>query len=441
MRTRVKFLAVGLAVVVVLLAIPLACARPAPSPVPTPAPKPVPAPAPTPTAKPTPSPTAKPAPTPAPAPKPAFKMPDTLVFTSLDVGSGGYLISAAIGDAIRKEKGTTVRVVPCGTDIGRFSLLASGRAHVAFGAVGPWLGQEGVYEFSAIDWGPQPIRQIWAGLPAAGMVFASAKDANIKTWADVKGKRMPFVPGHPTSTVLGTAFLAFGGLTWEDVKKVQFASFGAAGKGVVEGKCDLSCAATYTSWVYELEASPRGLYYTPCPHNDVEGWKRMMAILPLFVKCKATVGAGLSEANQYEGGTFANPTVFTLEASNPELVYQITKMVVELYRVYGAAKVPGIEQFDLKRAVFIGPVPYHDGSIRYFKEIGVWTAEHQKNNDLMVARQKVLKEAWDKAVAQAAEQKIKADAFFKFWMGFRAKSLEAARLDVIFTKIKGVFEY
>ena len=107
-------------------------------------------------------------------------------------------------------------------------------------------------------------------------------------------------------------------------------------------------------------------------------------------------------------------------------------MMVELYGVYSKAPAPAIDQFDPERLVLAYAIPYHEGAVRYYKEIGKWTAEHQKNNDLLIKRQQVLKEAWDKAIAQGAAEKVKAKDFPKFWMGIRAKSLEAAGMDPYF---------
>lgn len=369
---------------------------------------------------------AKPVPAPVP-PKPAFKMPDPLVCTSNDVGSAMYIMSAAIGDAMRKAKGITLRVVPAGTTTGRLSLVVSGRTQFAFiGHDGVWYGQEGLEEFARLDWGPQPLQLIKAGMSSGGMGYLTAKDANIKTWADTKGKRFASIPGHPGCNVLGEACLAFGGLTWSDVKKVECPSYGAAGKAVVDGKCDAACGATYAAWVYELAASPRGVYFPPMPHDDKEGWKRMQSVFPILVPIKATVGAGLSEDKPVDFASYPNPSIIVLEQTDEELAYQLAKMLCELHDVYKLVNLPGMEQFALDRSVFEMVTPYHKGAVRYYKEIGVWTDKHQKNNDLMVKRQRLLKEAWNKAVAEAADQKVEEKNFPKFWMDIRSRSLQAA---------------
>lgn len=375
-----------------------------------------------------------PPPVPAPPPKPVFKMPDPIVSASLDVGSSGYIIASAIGDAMRKERGITLRIVPIGTDTGRLGIVAGKRGHLTWLGGGVHLAQEAVYEFCVPEWGPQRVQMVAAGVPPSGTPVATAKDANITACADFKGKRVAYVPGWPTGNLIAEAYLAFAGLTWKDVKRVDFPSFGAAGRGVIEGKVDAAACASTSAWCYELEASPRGLHWPPVPRADEEGWKRLRTVIPILFPVVATVGAGLSEKKPVEMATHSTPTVVVYDWTDAELAYHLAKMVHELWPVYSKVAAPGIEQFDPERRIYKFPVPYHEGAIRYYKEIGKWTAEYDKHNDLLSKRQEVLAKAWEKALAEAAAQKVKAADSPKFWERIRVESLKAAGMDVYYTQ-------
>ena len=343
-------------------------------------------------------------------------------------------MAAAVSDAMNRERNVIMRVVPAGTDISRMALLAGNRAHVVWIGLGAHMTQEGVWDFAATEWGPQPIRIIAAGLPFAGMLYGTAKDANIKTYADLKGKRVADVTGYPSLTLIAEGCLAFGGLTWDDVERVTFPSFGTAGKGVIEGKTDAACCATYSSWTYELESAPRGLHFPPYPHADKEGWARLQKLNPVMQPLMATVGPGLSEDNPLETGTYSNPLVLAYDRIEFEMAYEMAKMLYELWPVYGKAKAPGIEQYDPKNRVYDYAIPYHEGAIKYYKEIGVWKPEHDKNNVSLVERQKVLAAAWNKAVDQGAVEKVKSKDFPAFWEKIRVKALEDAGFDVYYKK-------
>lgn len=403
------------------------CARPAP--VPTPVPTPA-KPAPTPAVVPSPPPVATPKPTPppkpvaTPKPKPVFEWPKPLAWACLDVGSAGYVVAAALSDVFSREAKVALRVIPSGTDVGRLTLLISKRVHVSMLGAGALFALEGAEEFASIEMGPQPLR-IMSGMICSWGV-GSPKDANIRTPADLKGKRFAWVAGFPSVNANQTGILAFANLTWKDVVKVEFPSFGAGQRGLIEGTCDGLQVATNSAAMYELASSPRGVYFVPLPHKNTEGWNRFQKLNPAIRPRVITEGPGLSETSTYEGGGYPNPGLICLADLDPELAYQQTKLMVELYDKYSQVKAPGIKDFALKYQFFDWVVPYHEGAIRYYKEIGKWTDAAQKHNDKLIERQKVLNQAWARAMAEAAEKKVKADDYPKFWYGIRAQTLKAA---------------
>ncbi len=399
----------------------IGCSTPAPSPTPTAPPKPPPAP----------SPSLKPvtSPAPAPSPKVAFKWPSPLVWACHDTNTAGYIIAAAISDAFTRAEGMAVRVVPTGTDIAKMSLLINKRVHFSWIMAGTFFAQEGIEEFAALDWGPQPMRYIIGSM--AFVAIATAKDANIRTAADLKGKRITWVKGYPAANVIPTAWLAFAGLTWNDVTKVEVPTAAASKQVVLDGAADVVYGLTTTASNYELEKSRRGLYFVPLPHKDIEGWKRVEKVLPYMVPSVATEGAGgLSKTNTLECGGYPNPGVNVLADADPELVYNQTRLMVSLFPQYSQVKAPGITGFAMdQQQGFKWMVPYHEGAIRYYKEIGVWTDAAQKNNDRLVERQKVLKQAWDKALTEAADKKVPSADFPKYWYQARGQALKAAGFD------------
>ena len=76
--------------------------------------------------------------------------------------------------------------------------------------------------FGKKTWGPQPISMAFASIGGAGIGLGVAKDTGVKSYADLKGKRIAWVRGAPALNQNAASFLAYGGLTWNDVKKVEF---------------------------------------------------------------------------------------------------------------------------------------------------------------------------------------------------------------------------
>lgn len=101
------------------------------------------------------------------------------------------------------------------------------------------------------------------------------KEIGIKTPADLKGKRVAYLPGGVLYDIEREAALAFGGLTEEDIELVTFPSYTASLKWLIEGKVDVGFSGPMVASMYELEASPYGIYWILFPSSDQEGWDRV----------------------------------------------------------------------------------------------------------------------------------------------------------------------
>lgn len=356
------------------------------------------------------------------------KLPDTLTWTAYDVGSGGYNQAVAIGNALKNKMGVTLRVLPGKSDIARSIPLRDGQVPFsAHGVGGSYMAQEGLYEFGARDWGPQAVRALILNNSDALLTVVTAKDANIKTMADLKGKRVAWVVGAPALNQNITALMASAGLTWNDVKRVEFGGFGAAMEGIIQNQVDAAFASTISGQAFKIAASPRGIQYPVVPHNDKEAWARLNKVAPFYVPGWGAEGADLSATNKVEGATYPYPVLMTMEKTEAGLVYNMTKAMVELFPDYKDGA-PGNVGWDIKRQRFAWAIPTHEGAIKYYKEMKLWTAEHQKHNDALVARQKVLADAWAAYKAKAPSDDKE---FIQGWMKARAAALTAAKMEVV----------
>jgi len=340
--------------------------------------------------------------------------PKTVSFICSDIGSSTYVQLASVADAIMKKTNLRLRVIPGATDAGRLFAVRSGSVDFGVTGLAVYFGFYGMFEFSDPAWGPQDIQYVWRHL-LGGIALVTAADANIKTPYDLKGKRVYWIPGQEAFNMNNTAFLAFANLTWNDVKKVEFPSYGKALSGIKENLCDAGYATPTAPPLYDLEASPRGLYYPEFPESDKEGWARMLKEAPYFKPFKCTTGAGISGKNPRIMPSYAN-SVWTYKQKDPELVYQVVKAIHGNYDLYKNIH-PAMPYWDIKYAMdFIGfPVAYHAGSVRYLKEINAWTSEHEAWQQKVHKRYQLLKKAWEDTVAEAAEKKISLTDFPSFW--------------------------
>ena len=356
-------------------------------------------------------------------------LPSTLAWTAYDVGSAGYNQSVAIGNAFKNAYGIDLRVLPGKNDVSRTIPLREGKVHFSATGVGAsFFAQEGMFEFGARDWGPQPARLLLTSLSDANLTVGVAADAGVEQLADLKGKRVAWIAGAPALNENVKAMLAFADLTWDDVEKVEFSGFAASWDGIINDQVDAAFAVTTSGKAYQLESSPRGLHWPPLPHDDKEGWARLTANAPFFVPSMGTEGAGLSKDNPHEGAAYPYPILIAYADQDPDLVYSMTKAMVEQFDNYKDGA-PGAGGWALERQQFDWVVPYHEGAIRYLEEIGVWTEAFQEQNDRLIERQDVLQTAWQGYTS--GEPPDDEEAFYQGWLKARAEALEAAGFDPI----------
>ena len=337
----------------------------------------------------------------AAAPAFALELPKQLAWTAYDTGSAGYNQAVAIGAALQNAAGTSLRVLPGKNDVSRTEPLRQGRVEFsATGVGGSFMAQEGVFEFGAENWGPQKVRVLLANNGGTvGLAVGVAGDAGVETYADLRGKRVAWIAGAPALNVNVGAYLAYGGLTWDDVERVDFGGFGDSWKGLTNGQVDAAFASTNSGLAYEAAAGPRGLMWPPVDPNDAEGIARMRDIAPFFAPMTATVGAAIDGGPGAPTAGYAYPVLTAMDTQDEDLVYNMTKAMVELFPQYDGAA-PGIGGWAVDKQDFQWVVPYHEGAVRYFKEIGVWTDEAQAHNDNLVARQEALAAAWAELKAE-----------------------------------------
>ena len=355
-------------------------------------------------------------------------LPKQLTWTAYGTGSAGYNQSVAIGAALKAAHGVNLRVLPGKNDISRTEPVRRGKVPFsANGVGGSYMAQEGVFDFGAENWGPQPVRILIAnGGGAVGLSVGVAGDLGVKDYADLKGKKVAWVKGAPALNVNVEAYLAYGGLTWDDVQKVEFGGFGDSWKGLASGKVDAAFASTNSGRAYEAATGPRGLTWPQIDPANADGLARMKAIAPFFNTYTASVGATIDGTDGVPTAGYAYPVLMTMEGNADDaLAYAMTKAMVELYDDY-KGKAPGINGWALDNQDLTWVAPYHAGAVRYYKEIGAWTEEAQAHNDMLLARQAALAAAWAELKAEKPADWAAA------WAVKRKAALKAGGFEVTF---------
>jgi len=194
------------------------------------------------------------------------ELPKSMVWSSYDLGSSGHGEATGIANALRKNYGVRVRIVPSGTSIGRMLPMVTNKVKYGFLGNEAFFSAEGIYDYAAEQWGPQNLRVLLGRVATVGL--ASANDVGIKTVADLKGKRIGYVQANPSINVKTDAMLSFGNLTRDDMQVHMFSSYGAMKTALLADQIDIFMSVTTSAVVREVEASPRGLYWVEFPPDN-----------------------------------------------------------------------------------------------------------------------------------------------------------------------------
>ncbi|HPA90703.1 MAG TPA: TAXI family TRAP transporter solute-binding subunit, partial [Quisquiliibacterium sp.] len=279
------------------------------------------------------------------------------------------------------------------------------------------------------EWGPQPLQLMLSASTCSGQSLGAAANSGVKTAADLKGKRAGVVVGSPAVNQSVAALIAFGGWTGNEVKLVEFASYGAMMKGVVNNEIDLFFASTISGLAKEIESSPRGITWVPMPASDKAGWDRVQKIAPYFYPHKASCGAGFAKGQVIETSVYPYPIFMAYGTQDANLIYSLTSAMIRHYDEYKDS-VPGVDGLEAKRQNLTWTIPYHPGAVRALAEAKVWTPEAQKHNDGLMKRQQVLGDAWKEFMKTNPPEDR--EQFRAAWMKARAAALTKNGMAVLF---------
>jgi len=358
-------------------------------------------------------------------------LPRTFVWTAYDLGSSGYTEASGIANAFQNEFGTRVRIIPSGTSIGRLLPLTTGKASYGFLANEIYFATEGTYDFAVPEWGPQDLRILTGRLATVGM--ATAGDVGVKELADLKGKRIGYVKGNPSVNVKGDAYLAFAGLTRDDVQVVWFGSYSALKTALIAGQIDAYGAVPTAASVREIEASPRGLVWPQFDPANTEGWKAVTDVVSFAEPAKETKGAAITEEKPVWLVGYRYPMISTYARTSADEVYETMKALEMSFEAYKSTTASA-ENWEVMKA---GRPPYdapsHEGAVRYMKEKGYWRAEDQAWQEKRLARLEAVIAGWDeargafeemRAAAREKGEKIGDDQWDAYWEKYRAENLK-----------------
>lgn len=198
-------------------------------------------------------------------------------------------------------------------------------------------------------------------------------DSDIQSLEDLRGKRVSVgAPGSGTE-LNARALLEANGITYDDFRP-QRLNFNETADAIRDGDIDAGfwSVGPPTSSILNLAAT-RSIRLIGFSDEEIENARE---VEPTFAAYELRAGMydGMDEAVQ----TISIPNVLVVNADmDEELAYELTKLLFEntdeLIAVHPAANDTTVE-FSIDST----PVPFHDGALRYYEEVGAEVADHQR---------------------------------------------------------------
>lgn len=322
-------------------------------------------------------------------------LPEQMVWSTYGTGTSTYADVAAVSDAITTNEGTPVRVITSDTAIGRMAPLKEGPAQFSRAGDEYIFSFEGYSDFTTERWGPQDVRVVWAPISPHGLLVR--EDSGIDTFEDLRGKKFPDIIANPSVNEKMDGFLAYGGLTRDDVEEVQV-SYGDQTAAVQSGALDVQFQQVYGASLYELDATTP-VKWLDMTETDPERIAALTEIAPSIDIGEFSGAAGQEEGETSHGMLYSVPVV-TYADTDPEVVYRLIRAIADNHDDY--ADVTSTTDAWAKELVWHGPkqVPFHEGLVRFLEEEGYWTPEAEEVNEALIERGETLRERWPEVLEE-----------------------------------------
>lgn len=352
-----------------------------------------------------------------------------LRWITYEPGSIGHVQAVALAQAIKVRTRTEVVVFTSPADPTRHVLLAQGKVDAVMSGLGSVFAQEGVFAYARADLGPQALRLV-LGAWSNNVGLVTTGGSGINRLSDLKGRRVGVVGGNPANWHVVQSLLDSVGLAFRDVRRVELAGPVQGPEALLLDKADAVLELTGSTAAYMMAGGPKGVLWLPVPAADEAIWKRIGAKAPYLLPRRERKGAGISEASPHDGAAYPYPALVVRPDAPAAEVQRLAQAVLQ-----GAedikGTIPGIEGWDVRLQRLDWVIPFHEGAVAVLKAAGVWTQAAGDHNDRLVARQKVLRQAWDQARAQIKPETPTTDAN-RIWLITRIRVLQENGFPAVF---------
>ncbi len=341
----------------------------------------------------------------------AYDMPHLLVIGTPGTSSGSFASTNGWGPLLQQDLGSNVRVVPEDSEIQRHRRLTERRdlALSSVSAAEMRFQIQGIGHYATMM--PVPQRVIWHHNDTP-WTFVVSGDSDLHTMDDLNRPGLRVAQGQfsiPMMITVRDGLPAYLGMTPEEgtarFNYIAASSYVENCRSVIEGRADVAYCATVSSVLAEMEGAPGGIRWLSMDLDDEAGWQGFLQHSPMAVP--GTINMGVASARGVDG--LASNFLYAAPADlDEELAYTLAKWFHQSFDKYkGSHPLSTRMSLEVFRDYLDrSPLPIHEGTVRYLKEVGAWTEEDDQWNQEAIVKMDSWIAARQAALAEAQEKGI-----------------------------------
>ncbi|MFW5823360.1 MAG: TAXI family TRAP transporter solute-binding subunit [Marinobacter sp.] len=342
-------------------------------------------------------------------------LPRLLVVGTPSTQTGSFASTNGWAAVYQEQTDKSARIVPEDSEMQRYKRLVE-RKDIALSSV---TGAEMRYQLEGIDSymnaKPSAQRMVWHHNDTP-WGFVVSGDSDLESMEDLKDGDLKVAQGAfspAMTTSVREAMPGYLGLSKDEAEEmfnyVPASSYAENCRSVVEGRADVAWCSPISSVLSEMEGSPDGIRWLDMDVDNKEAWEGFLEHSPMSIPAEIAFGVDSAVG---KGGLTSNFIYASTPETDADMVYALVKWFHERHDDYkGSHPLASRMNLDVTRQYMKNsPLPVHEGTVRYLKEIGEWTDEDEKRNQAAIEQVDAWVEAREAVLAEAREKRIEPSA-------------------------------
>lgn len=297
-----------------------------------------------------------------------------LTIASNPAGTHVFTVAGGLARVLQEEQGVRATIRPFSGSSVYLPMLH--RGEIALGL------NTGIDSYVAYR-GLPPYGNAMPNLRLLGLMFPLRimymvrADSGMRSIEDLRGRRVAVTfRANAALEQLHRGILATGGLTIDDVESMTVAGLPEAMRMLTEGRADAVPTGMNTALSLQVDSTlPGGIRYLTMGRNEARLPETMPGVRVVTVLPDETTPGIEGPTRVSWVPDYLNTGIHMSDDDAYRIIRTIHENWEELRRTYA--------QMSTTTAEAVAPAdtlhPYHQGAIRYFREVGLWTEAHEAN--------------------------------------------------------------